>query len=765
MQSTTLAILTLYGVLGVALFALWLKHKSVIRQKERMRDKLGSVEGNLTETSQRLDLLSRGVDTILSGTPQVHGLLGVHRSLESAESLLFNQGIPISNSESCAIASHAAKAVLKHHPDRGPEFDATITPGLQPLSKRLAAMLSEAEMKAEDIELSAGEHRRLGDLFHSVERTDWAVDCFHRANELDPEDEFALRSLAEIQRQKGDLEDLDRSLERLLSIAPDDVEVLKEQALLLDGTDPDRAIRNRKRLEGLGASLLFTEEESEFTDIAKRARDAHQGVEPAPFQSKSAADLVERAAKQILLGEIRVALESVEMALDIDANYGPAWLLQARLIAAGEGKTKAALKSIRRANALGEYTVILESEILENDGRSDAAIQVLEEHLEKTPADPEARGKLSLLWLNNSSNDSSRRVLDEAPDESWESATLHIMRGRLHLEDSDEHRDNTGKHEQMLLIDALVAFDKAIEHDRESGLAWLGRARALRYQGTYNESEVALVRARRLIPDHPSIPLEEALLSLDANNLEQANALAIEATTRLKNNPTVPFIRGIIAARLGRLEEARNFFSSTLEIDPDHVRARMNRCSAALLSEHLAQALDDADHLVNARPEHELARLRRSEILMNHGDWTEAEAELRNLLKRNSEHTMALVHLGTCMIAVGKSEQAERPLNKAIEIDPRLSEAWYQRGLLYLDFGRVAEAMSDLEEATRSDSHHIDARLRIAAILHEGEDLDKAIVAWRQVLDIEPQHQLARRRLIECRDLMAARQASFLPKD
>jgi tetratricopeptide (TPR) repeat protein len=760
-----MAILTLYGVLGLALFALWLKHKSVIRQKERMRDKLGSVEGSLTETSQRLDLLSRGVDTILSGTPQVHGLLGVHRSLESAEALLFNQGIPISNSESCAIASHAAKTVLKHHPERGSEIDASITPGLQPLSERLAAMFSEAEMKAEDIELSAGEHRRLGDLFHLIERTDWAADCFQRANELDPEDEFALRSLVEIQRQNGDLEDLDRSLERILAIAPDDVEVLKEQVILLDGTDPVRVIRNRKRLEGLGSPLLFSEGESELTDIAKRARDAHQGFEPALSQSQSASDLVERAAKQILLGEIRIALESVQLALDLDSKNGPAWILHARLLAAGEGNTKAALKSIRRANALGEYTVLLESEILENDGRTDAAIQVLEEHLEKAPTDPEARGMLSLLWLSNGSNDSSRRVLDEAPDESWGSATLHVMRGRLHLEDFNEHRDNTGNHDQMLLIDALVAFDKAIEYDRESGLAWLGRARALRYQGTYNEAEVALVRARRLIPGHPSIPLEEAQLSLDVNNLEQANALAIEATTHLKSSPTVSFVRGIISARLGRLEEARNFFSNTLEIEPDHVRARLNRCSAALLSEDLSQALDDANHLVNARPEHELARLRRSEILMNHGDWSEAETELRNLLKRNAEHTMALVHLGTCLIAAGKSEQAERPLNKAIEIDPSLSEAWYQRGLLYLDFGRVAEAMSDFEGAARSDSHHIDARLRIAAVLHEGDDLDKAIVAWRKVLDIEPQNQLARRRLIECRDLMAARQASLTPKD
>jgi Tfp pilus assembly protein PilF len=117
------------------------------------------------------------------------------------------------------------------------------------------------------------------------------------------------------------------------------------------------------------------------------------------------------------------------------------------------------------------------------------------------------------------------------------------------------------------------------------------------------------------------------------------------------------------------------------------------------------------------------------------------------------------------MIAAGKSEQAERPLNKAIGIDSNLSEAWYQRGLLYLDFGRVDEAMSDFEGAVRTDPHHIDARLRIAAILHEVEDFDKAVAAWRQVLDIEPQHRLARRRLAECRDRGAARNTSLPPKD
>ena len=762
MQQTTMAILTLYGALSITLLALWFRHKSVLRQRKRLALKLGSIKGNLTETSERLDLLSRGVDTILSDAPEVHDLLGVHKSLEAAESLLFNQGIPVSNSESCAIVSHAVKALLSHYPEDVPEDGRSIVQGLKPLSKRLAAILTEAEMKAEDVEISASEHRRAGELFHSVERFDWAADCFQRANDLDPEDESALRSLSAIQRESGDFESLDRTLERLLAIVPDDIAVLNEQSVLLDATDDERLIRNRKRLEGLGAASLPTEEEGELSLIAQRARESGVG---GATQSDTAPRLIEKAAKQLLLGEFRAALESVDAAIERDHGFGQAWSLKARLVAASDGSTKDALKCIRRANALGEYTVILESEILDNDGRTDAAIEVLEEHLSRTPGDAEARGKLSQLWLSSGSAESALKTLDDAPEESWGSATLHVMKGRLSLVESDEHRDETGKIDPIPVIDALASFDRAVEIDRESGLAWLGRARALRYQKAFDEAEVALVRARRLIPDHPSISLEEAQLSLETGDLEQANALTLEATTTLKENPTVSFIRGIIAARNGRLEEATKLFSQTLQLDPKHTRARLNRSSAALLGDDLALALDDANQLVEDRPNHELARLRKSEILMNQGDWANAESELRELLRLNRNHSMGLVHLGTCMIAMEKSEQAEKPLNKAIETNPGLSEAWYQRGLLYLDFGRSDEAMSDFEGAVRADSQHLDARLRIAAILHEGKDTEKAAGAWRKVLDVDPQNRLARRRLEECRSQITSRREELLPKD
>ncbi len=766
MEQSTLTILALYALFGIALATLWLRHQSVLKQREQMQIRLGDLQGNLASTSNRLDLLSRGVDTILGETPEVHELLSVHKSLESAELLLFEQDVTISSSESCAIATHAAKSILSNYQsDSETKGRENILPGIIPLVLRLDAILTEAEMKSEDLELNGDEQRCLGELFHEAGKSVRAADFYRRAHTLSPEGSSVLYSLASIQRDEGDFDTLDRTLERLLAIDPDDIEVLKEQVILLSGSDDVRFNRNTRRLEALGVDFTISENQTNLNNIAGRASDVQSAINPHLKEPSTSEGWVAKSAKLLLLGEIVVALESVEKALYLDPVNPEAWLLKAKLLAAGDDRTKEALQSIRRASALGEYTVLLESEILENDGKLDSARAVLEEWLETNPSDAEARGRLSLVLFRAGAIDWASRVLQEAPPEAWDNASLHVMEGRLHLLAADEHRDRTGNHDHIILLDATISFDLAIEKDRESGLAWLGRSRALRYQGSPKEAEIALVRARRLIPNHPSISLEEAHLCLETGKLDQANALVSEASTNLQNHPSIPFIRGMIAAKQGRFIESQTFFSKVLTIQKNHIRARLNRCSAALLANDLVTALDDANYLVEHAPELNLARQRRSEILMNLGDWEAAEIELRTLLSREPEHTMGLVHLGTCMIAMNKAEQAEKPLNDAIRYDPNHSDAWYQRGLLYLDFGRIDEAKSDFEAAAKYDSKHIDARLRIAAILHEGEDPNAAIIAWRKVLDIDPEHRLARRRLQESSERQEILKVRRYPKD
>ena len=173
---------TVYGILLIAFATLWLKHKRILKKSRKFHTRLGSLQGSLNDKATSLDLLSRGVNTILSDSPRVHDLLDVHHSLENAENLLLNQGFAISSSESCAIATHATRSILVHYSGIEHEEYTEITPGLLPLTKRLDAILNHSDMKAEDIELNGNEYRRIGELFHAIGKIDRAADCYKMAH-------------------------------------------------------------------------------------------------------------------------------------------------------------------------------------------------------------------------------------------------------------------------------------------------------------------------------------------------------------------------------------------------------------------------------------------------------------------------------------------------------------------------------------------------------------------------------------------------------
>tara|TARA_B100001540_G_scaffold117016_1_gene104910 strand:+ start:57 stop:1163 length:1107 start_codon:yes stop_codon:yes gene_type:complete len=167
-------------------------------------------------------------------------------------------------------------------------------------------------------------------------------------------------------------------------------------------------------------------------------------------------------------------------------------------------------------------------------------------------------------------------------------------------------------------------------------------------------------------------------------------------------------------------------------------------------------ALDDVQLLLEAHPDLDLARLRRGEIMMSLGEWKEAESNFRDVLSRRGKNPHALIQLAASLIAQERLTEAEQPLNEAIKLDGKSAEGWYQRGLLYESFGQFKGALSDFETAARRDRHHMNALLRIAAIHHSSEDWDNAEVAWRDVLNVEPENRIARRRIQEAIDGQSA---------
>ena len=101
-------------------------------------------------------------------------------------------------------------------------------------------------------------------------------------------------------------------------------------------------------------------------------------------------------------------------------------------------------------------------------------------------------------------------------------------------------------------------------------------------------------------------------------------------------------------------------------------------------------------------------------------------------------------------MSMDRAERAEAPLNEALRQSPDHAAAWYQRGLYYMHFDNLDNALSDFEAAVRCDAHHLEARLQIAAHHHGLGQMEAAETAWKAVLSVDPEHQLAKTRLMEC---------------
>ncbi|DAC61254.1 MAG TPA: hypothetical protein D7I10_06530, partial [Candidatus Poseidoniales archaeon] len=90
------------------------------------------------------------------------------------------------------------------------------------------------------------------------------------------------------------------------------------------------------------------------------------------------------------------------------------------------------------------------------------------------------------------------------------------------------------------------AFEAALNADRESGVAWLGKARIQRMLQDLSEAQISLARARRLLPDEPLIAAEEALLALDSNDVDAAARLISEAHVLERDSSVIDYVKGVV---------------------------------------------------------------------------------------------------------------------------------------------------------------------------------------------------------------------------
>ncbi len=748
--------LTLFFATATGAVIWWLVQVEV--GMRRLRDDLETAH---SETCESLKVLTARTENLADSAlalqrthPGLSGVIDAHRTLDRLQATLSGEGGAEEVRTAAAATLSAVKGLLATRTGPGDlSEESTVDAGLLQLVNRIIQTLTQLELEITDLGLSDLEARRLGEVAFLSGNREWSLPCDKESSRRAPRNVATLRSLCQLTRESGDDDALRENLEGLLEVQPDEPELLREHARLLTKMGDASAERDLRRLEAMG--VQNAEDKSMLANLAVRAGDtdgALESIEAALAENPTGEDWLRKAQIHLERNERGLGITAIDEAIALDRQSGTAWAVRSKLLVGEPGRLEEALKACVHAVALGEPLDLLKAELLEKLGRTEEAHASLEACLEKSPANAEVRAQLALMRHQSGNVDGAFELLAEAPAEAWNEAALHLQKGRLILQEADKSRDGTGERDRELLSEADISFDAALTINRESGVAWLGKARIQRMLGELSEAQISLARARRLMPQEPLIAAEEALLALDGDDVEAAGRLISEAHVLERDSPVIDYVKGVVAARRGELEEAKRLFDVVLSADPNHVRARLNRCSTLMLQTEYHDALADVSELLQSHPGFDLARLRRGEILMAIGEFSEAEKEFREILSRRESNPYALTQLGAALIAQERLTEAEQPLNEAIRVDPQLAEGWYQRGLLYLEFGQVESAQSDFETASKHDTYHVNALLRIAAIYHEKEDWQNAEIAWRGVLNVEPDNRIARRRIQEAFD-------------
>ena len=625
----------------------------------------------------------------------------------------------------------------------------------------LERLFHAAATSCETIErhLTTESMSRLARLAVTMGEDEVAAALAHAAL-LDRPGDAALHAVAEaLAARRGDAGARRHHLEAQLRERPDDTALLRRQAHVLASAGEADAERPVRRLEALGE--VTAADRSLLSGLRARAGSRDEAlveIETALREDPTRGDDWVRRGELLEADDVDAALASAEACLNLDRQHGSAWALKARCLARLPERTQEALKAATHAVALdagGWSMIMLKADLQESIGSFTAAEEGLERAITTHADDPNLRAAIATRHLERGRLSEAQAMLDGAPS-SMEHASLHLVEGRLALARADLVRDGTGKLDGARLREAASAFDEALMLDRENGLAWLAMGRVRRLLGELNEAGEALTRAGRLLDEHlPALCAEAALLALEHGDDIEAERLTAAADIR-GEGALIAYVRGNIAARQGRLDLAIGQYDEALRLDPNHVRARLNRCSAYLGGDMPERALEDAERLLQQAPDLLLARLRRAESRMAMTDWDGALEDLKAIIEAVPEHHHALTQLAACYVAQERPERAEAPLNEALRAAPSHAHAWYQRGLLYLQWERLDEAASDFEAAIRCRGDHLEARLHLAATHHMREDHDAAVAAWRAVLSIDPEHAVARLRLQEAERMLTA---------
>ncbi|MEL6251639.1 MAG: tetratricopeptide repeat protein [Bacteroidota bacterium] len=188
--------------------------------------------------------------------------------------------------------------------------------------------------------------------------------------------------------------------------------------------------------------------------------------------------------------------------------------------------------------------------------------------------------------------------------------------------------------------EALADLDKAISLDPDKAELYLVKGRLLRMKANYEESVFILKMARSLGREDEELHKEMALCYLALKEVDKAAEhykLAIEDEIY----PELTYDYATVLMWLGKVEEAVPYLDYTLEHEPDHWEALLERAEALSQIQSFDEAFADLEKAGELKPNHAEIWLKRAEVYAKMENWHLVEKACERALEQDYRLTAA----------------------------------------------------------------------------------------------------------------------------
>ena len=264
------------------------------------------------------------------------------------------------------------------------------------------------------------------------------------------------------------------------------------------------------------------------------------------------------------------------------------------------------------------------------------------------------------------------------------------------------------------------------------------QALACQQQGRPLQARGLCERVLAQQPQHADALQLLGLIAAQMGSLESAADFFGRAIAARPVNPAAHYNRGVALQELRQPEAALACYDRTIRLQPDFMPAYLKRGVVLQELGQLDAALASYDRAIALRPDFADAYLNRGNVLALSGRWQEALAGYQRAIAADPRCARAYLYQGRVLRGLGRPDDALRNCDRAVEISPDDAEAHFERAVVLWEQGQLEGARAGYEQAIRLRPGHAEAHSNLGLVLHELNRVDDALASFEAALAIMP---------------------------